>query len=155
MGKFSGMGAAKVFSQGSYFDGVGEYDCLIKNVMDKDSRNSGACVIVEMEVVASSNPEKVPVGSKKSWVQTLAKKDIAFPNLLMFLAASLGYDSNKGEHAQFINEQLAPKSEALLEEACDEKGSRPLNGKRIHVSCAPHITKDKRSITRVRFSPIG
>lgn len=152
MSQFAGMSEAKVFSNGSYFTDTGEYDCNIKAVISKKTHKNGPSVIVELEILKSSNPDKVPVGSKKSWVQKLSDTTIAFPNLLSFLGAVMGYDQNTAEDAKYINEVLVKKSEALLDEAVSDKN--PLAGKRIKVSAFPHTTKALKEITRVRFSPL-
>jgi hypothetical protein len=157
MGRFSGMSKAEVFTQGSYFDAEeGKFLCRIKDVLDKDTRKSGPSVIVELEVVQSSNPEKVPVGAKKSWVQPLRDKDIAFPNLLAFIGAVCGFDPTNAAHVAQINgEEFRKNSEPLLEQACNQK---VFNERFIWVNTRPHVTQAKPNkpsitVTRHTFQP--
>jgi hypothetical protein len=155
MSRFSGMNQSQAYTAGSYFGQGGSApqgvaDCVIKDVLYKLTRNNGPAVIVELEVTSSSDPG-TPAGSKKSVVQTLNKRNVAFPNLLAFLGAAMGADPNNAAHVQWINTTLAPQSESQLESACEQK---TLNGKPIRVVWEPHTTKDKNVITRTRFSPI-
>jgi len=151
--RFAGMERAEVYTQGSYFD-TGEYKAVIKDVLMKDTRNSGPAVIVEFEVVESSNAN-APAGCKRSWVQTLKSKDVAWPNLLAFLAVLFGVDSSNAAQVQWINTQLAPNSARFMEELVDRKtvNGQPVVGKVIRVSAFPHTTKQNKTITRVRFFP--
>lgn len=150
---FAGMQKAEVFTQGSYFE-PGEYRAVIKEVLYKDTRKSGPAVIVEFELTESSNPT-APVGAKRSWVQTLKNKDVAFPNLLGFLAVLFDMDPNNGQHVQWVNSQLAPHSERFMEEVTTSQtvNGASVKGKEIRISAFAHTTKVGQTITRLRFAP--
>lgn len=136
-GRFAGMNGSQLWEGGTYFDGPGEFECTISRVLLKETRKSGVALIVELTIDASSDPAKHPVGAKRGWVQPLAKRDTAFPNLLGFIAAAYGYNADIAEHAAAISTQISPQSEALLEAAVGGN----LNDRKIHVSTRFHTTK--------------
>lgn len=147
---FSGMSGSKTFEHGSYFtvdqEGEGSYVCKIVKVLCKNTQRNGPAVIVEMEVVESSNP-RVAVGVSRSFVQTLKDKNIAYPNIIAFLGAV--YRLGTSEE---INARIAPQSEQILTQAI-EAGS--LNGLAVRVSTFLHITKQNARITRLKFGPVA
>jgi len=146
---FQGMSGSKTFEQGSYFnvdqEGEGQYTCKITKVLAKNTQQNGPAVIVEMEVVESGNP-KVPVGTSRSYVQTLKDRNVAFPNLISFLGAVYRIGS-----ADEINAKIAPQSEQILTQAI-EGGA--LNGQVVRVATTLHITKKGQRITRLKFGPV-
>lgn len=150
MGRFSGMNESKTFESGSYFDGPGEYVASIKDVLFKDTRKSGPAVIVSFEIVTSNVPDKTPAGCARSYVQPLKNKDVAFPNLLAFLAAGWGLDVTDPADKATIDGPFAKASEQTLEDACEKK---TLNGRRVRITADYHITAKKEQITRLRFAP--
>lgn len=152
---FDGMNQGQAFSKGSYFnaednaEGPGSYLCRINEMLVKNTQRSGVAVIVELEVVGSTNP-KVAVGVKRGWVQTLKDRSIAFANLIEFLAAVSGLDANDSQQLVIINTQLAPQSQGMLEDACKNK---TLNGRFVVVTTSIHVTKKSQRVTRYVFSP--
>jgi hypothetical protein len=150
-GRFAGMNGSTPFQNGAHFDGPGEYECTIAGVLLKDSVQKGAMIIVELEVITTSDPARHPIGAKRSWVQKLSNRVVAFPSLVGFVAAAYQYDAGIPEHAAAIQAQISPQSEALLEGALG--GS--FTGKRIHVSSRFHMTKGPppQQITILDFRP--
>ncbi len=150
-GRFAGMAGTHLYESGNYFDGAGEYETTILGVVLKDTRKSGPAVIVELQIDATSDPSRVPVGTKKGWIQPLAKRDTAFPNLLGFVAAALGFDASIAAHKQRIEAEIAPQSEGLLERAVGPE--QPFAGRKVHVSCRLHKTKAGEIRTISDFRP--
>lgn len=152
---FDGMNQGQAYSKGSYFnaedsaEGPGSYLCKVNDMLVKNTQRSGVAVIVELEVVGSTNP-KVAVGVKRGWVQTLKDRSIAFANLIEFLAAVSGLDANDSQQLAIINTQLAPQSQGMLEDACKNK---TLNGRFVVVTTSIHVTKKSQRVTRYVFSP--
>lgn len=154
-GMFRGANGTQMFTSGEYFTEAGEYDVRVVDVVQKNTRKQGMAVIVEFEVIRSSTPG-TPVGCKRSWLQAIQNAQVAFPNLLEFVAvAGFNVDKSRPEAVQWVNTQLAPNVERYLEELVQSKTieGRPIVGKVIHVSTSNGVTKGKGiPIIKVRLS---
>lgn len=142
MSRFAGLGDAKIFESGTYFE-VGEHKIEVEKVLFKKTRKSGDAIIVECKVHASNVPDAI--GARRTWMQTLRDTDIGFSNLLAFLLACSGAKSGTPEE-----KAVRTNAETILSEACDNGA---LNGTFLHASCVPHTTQKGDVITRVRFEP--
>lgn len=154
-GRFTGANGRQASVTGQYFDlntdgGPGAYLCKIVDVKDINTQKSGAAVVFELEVVESTRPDKVPPGSKRSVFQDFKDRNVAFQNLLGYVAAAIGADVSIPEQLAWVNTELSQRLESELEGACYRKS---LNGKYVIVSTMPHTTRRGQLITRCRFSP--
>lgn len=138
MGIFEGLRNAPVFERGAFL-GVGVYDLTIERCLVKATRKSGDAFIVEFNITKSEGPGANPVGSKASWFQKLADKNIAFGAIKEFLYAALGYDYAKDKEK--IAAEVDPKIEELMSEAvAPEKNA--LKG--VRVRCQVNMKKTQK-----------
>jgi hypothetical protein len=132
---------AEVFGRGIYLL-PGNYKLRLLKMFTIETRDKGAALIVDFEVVESDN-DRIPVGATKNWYQGLQDKDIAFPAVKDFLLALFGIDMSDDEAVEEFEEGL----EDLMEESSDdawknkEAEDHPLHGKTIAVECFNKKTK--------------
>ena len=162
-GRFSGLSKSKVFTRGSFFDRPGEYVVEVEKMLTKGTRKHGLAVIAELTVIQTSTPDEikddkgkvvalaVKVGAKKTFMVTLTDIDQAFPKLLAFLGACAGFDPRTTEGAEAIEENIAPVSEEMLEEAVGE--SNPLKGTKLFCVVREHITQKDELRHFANFAP--
>jgi hypothetical protein len=93
---------------------------------------------VELEILQSSDAD-IPVGVKKTYFQSLQNKKVAFPNLLAFVAAVIGWDPTNSAHTHTINTAIRDCSEAQLEKACSS--AKHMNGRKLWLMTRAHTTK--------------
>lgn len=151
---FAGFNGAKTYASAQYFDlekdgGPGVYVCRAKDIFLKQTRESGPAIIVEWEVVQSSNPG-VPIGSTRGDVSPLNKKDMTAQNLIAMIAALYGFNRNQADHLEVINGQIGPKLETVLKAMCYEK---ILNDHLVTITTMPHVTRQNKHITKRVYSP--
>lgn len=154
-GMFRGANGTQMFQSGEYFSEAGEYDVRVVDIVQKNTRKQGPAVIVEFEVIRSSTAG-TPVGCKRSWLQAIQNAQVAFPNLLEFVAVvGFNVDKSNPQAVQWVNTQLAPNVERFLEELVQSKTieGRSVIGKVLHVSTSNGVTKGKGiPIIKVRLS---
>jgi hypothetical protein len=153
--------AAQTFDKGSYLslcrgtlpakDGQlgddvvnGEYTLTIDKIVYKaNSNTAGEMIAVEFTVV-SSNTEKHPAGSKRSWVQKLAQAH-GVSAYKSFLYAALGA---KTDEDRAKADKVLPKILAAIE----QNQPHPLIGRAVACSVQPHKKKDGTWVTINRYS---
>lgn len=152
-GRFRGAAGTQMYQSGEYFTEPGEYTLRVKDVIDKNTRQKGPAVIVVFEVLRGPGNS---AGSQKSWMQHLSNAQVAFPQLLAFVAVA-GFDADPANEqaVQWVNTQLSQQLETYLEELVTKKtiGGKPMIGKVVHMSATPHVTKtNQKNILRTKFS---
>jgi hypothetical protein len=148
---WSKVGKATIFDRGSYLD-PGHYRLKMLKMYTIETRNKGFALIVELEVLESSN-DNIPVGATKNWYQGLNDKDIGFSAIKEFMMYLLGIrQKNKEEFEQF-----EAGLEELMEESSDEKWKvedaedHPLHGHTILVECFMKKTKSDADFTQHKW----
>lgn len=133
MGFFGGIGKASGKGQrGEYLPEFFEGDVEIEKVSviktrAKGSRGESNALIVEFKVCSNMGSVQVPVGSQRNWFQGLWNTDVAWPEILRFVYATLGMTVDEGE------EKLADEKtrEAVLDAACGTE--QKFKGRKLHV----------------------
>lgn len=150
MGLFSGIGNAPIFDRGTYFQPNGKYRLKVVKLLAKDTRNSGLAFIAEFEVLESNHAED-PIGAKRTWFQSLTKKDIGYPAVKEFMMYLLAVERHDKEAFQDFEQNL----ETILEDATSFEGAdsdHPMHGDEICLETVSVLTKDKKDFTRHNWS---
>lgn len=134
MGIFGSIKDAK-YSEGGIYIVPGVYRVKVLKVLYKKLRSGKDAFIVEVEVVDSTNPERLP-GSQMSWMVTLDKEP-ALGNIKQFIAELFGCDMSA------VQEQHV---EALIDEI-----KNPGAGKFIRCAAVNIKTKANRDFTKVKW----
>jgi hypothetical protein len=135
MGLFGTIGEAK-FSEGGVYILPGVYRVEVLSVITKRTRAGWDGFIVEMKILESKNPERLP-GSVCSWMVKLGQADSpGMGNVKQFLSAALNCDMSQ------ITEQLA---EAAV------SPQNPLKGTILQASAVNITTKQNRPFTKVKW----
>lgn len=167
MGLFTGIEDADLFQRGKFLtpDFVGVLE--VKKTLAFQTRKVGMAFIAEFTIIESNKPEGTlrtvvkdgeesmvpdafPVGTKCTWFQKLADKDVAFPAIKSFVAALSGYqlsDKNK------IDEELSPHLADLLDTCTESPEDNQLVGLRVDVITTGVVTKNNRDFTRHDWDP--
>lgn len=115
--------------------GVGDFVVRIEDVIFLKTRGKGDAFIVEYTVVESSNPEKDPVGAKRTWYQSYQDVDIAQGETLKFMYACLGFDAKRDRDR--IKTEVTPNIKAWTFAACNDDPSKGrtkmLNGQGVNI----------------------
>lgn len=123
----------------------GEYTLQIDKIEYRStSQTIGEMIAVEFTVLAS-NTDKSPAGTKRAWVQSLAKA-VGVSAYKAFLYAALGA---KTEEQKVQADKVLPS--LLL--AIEQKQKHNLLGRKIQCSVLPHKTKDGKYVTINRYAP--
>lgn len=150
MGLWDGIENAEIFDRGNYFKPGFIGVVKILKTLAKETRNSGLAFIVEMEVVESNNPDDPP-GKKKTWYQSLVKKDVAFPAVAAWAAACVGYDPSQKE---ILKAEVFPVLKDLMSAATDSPEKNDFIGLLVRLETEKTITKEKKQdFTRHNFAP--
>lgn len=146
MGIFSGLGDTEIYEKGYYLTPGGVYDLEVQQMLVKETRKSGLAFIVEFKVLSVEGSDQVlekhPVGSRATWLQKLADKDVAFPAIKECFVALLDVDMRDPEAKEEFNSQI----EDLLDEATDpdvKPEDHPLRGHKVTVETYSKLTKNK------------
>ncbi len=91
---FEGIGEAEVFDRGRYLE-EGRYTLEIRKALLKETRKSGNAVIVEFNVLESTDEDAHPIGSKATWFQGLKDKSVSFGSLKDFCMKLVGVNQKK------------------------------------------------------------
>jgi hypothetical protein len=140
----SGFKQAQTYDQGKYLD-PGQYKAEIVKTLVKDSRGSGTLFIAELRILESNHAEHSP-GSKRSWVQKMQDKDIAFPAIKEFAMAVMGVSKNDTAAVSEFNEQC----ETLLDAAINEN---LFEGYTVAIECFHKETKKGNTFTVHQWYP--
>ncbi len=107
---------AEIFEKGQYFPAGGKYRVRVCKVLEKDTRKSGKAFIAECEVLESNHPD-APVGTKRSWFQSMKDIDVALPAIKEMIAAVSGIDPRD---KQRVKNELDPKIVGIVEAAVSD-----------------------------------
>lgn len=172
--RFAGAEKAEIFGRGQYFAGEGNGEFKVADFLYKMTRESGAMIIIELEAT-SDIPYRIPedpkaplvcdkettisAGSKRTVTQKLAA-DVAYPNLLGYVASIVGLDVREPEDLLVVNENIKDRFSDVLGEICDKKSflltpgdetSRiPIKGQSVHVTWRPYTKKKGGAIVTVQ-----
>src|SRR5690606_28374806 len=141
---WGGVKDADIFGRGRYLKD-GKYKLKLLKMFTYETRNKGAALIVDFEVMDSDNDE-IAVGSKRNWWQGLSDKDIAFPAVKEFMISLFNVNLSDPEEEKQFSEELPE----VLEKATDEKwkdkpdDEHPLHGMTIAVECYTKQTVKKK-----------
>jgi hypothetical protein len=113
---FDGIEAITIGNQGGTPLTEGEYLVQLEDVIHLKTQKKGEAFIVEYTVVESSDQEKHPVGSKRSWYQNMGNSPVALSEITKFMYALLGYDSKRDETR--IKTEVTPFLKGLTQAAC-------------------------------------
>jgi hypothetical protein len=141
-GQFLVMSKGKLPQQGEQLDDdvvPGEFDLKIKKIVYRaNSQTIGEMIAVEFEVTGT-NTEKAPVGSLRSWVQTLAKSH-GLSAYKAFLYAALGA---KSPEQKVVADKVLPK----ILTAIEQNQPHQLLDRTVHCTVRPHCTREKKWVT--------
>jgi len=159
MGLWDGLRDAKVFERGEWFDPGFDGIVEIKKVQAKPTRNKGDILFIECVVVelfdcpshADGRP-KHPVGWRGSWSVKLQDKDIAFSNILSFVAAVSGYTKSQTVE---IDRDVKPEVEQIMQNATDYPENNLLTGQRLHLRTVGIKTKAGTNFTVHNWDPVS
>ena len=141
------VGKAKIFDKGSYLE-PGRYTLKVLKAFTVETRDKGPALIVDFEVLESSN-EDIQVGSVKNWYQSLSDKDIAFSEIKKFMKHLMHVSEADEDRWAEFEEQLP----AIMEDVSQEKWRQqdaedhPLNGEVIAVRCFHKKTRKDNDFT--------
>lgn len=147
MGVFAGLKDAKISETGSYLTD-GTYKLRVERIVYKQTRSKGYAYIAEFNVLESSNPEH-PVGSKRTWFQSMNDKEIAFPAIQKFAAAALGV--NPFRDKELFEKEILPNIEELVENSISDAGDI-FKGKDVNCEVEQVKTKKGGDFSRYDFS---
>jgi hypothetical protein len=150
MGAFAGMREAKMYEKGVFLSPItldngpgnpvsyrdAHFELEIEKCILKDCRGIGLCFIVELRVLASDHKLHT-VGDKRTWLQKMTDKDVAFGALKQFAAAATGTSPSDKEGIK----KLEPEVEGLMDAACGEQNI--LKGSRVKCTVVNKKTKAK------------
>lgn len=158
---FDGIETTKVGNKGGTPLSEGEFLLKITDVQYLKTQLRGDAFIVEYEVVESTSA-KDPVGSKRSWYQSMAKRPIALEKIKEFMLAMLGYEPKRDE-ARIVVE-VDPNLKSWTNAACENKA---LNDQKVRATVrkkAPSVQAklqaqaagkaEPTGFDNVRFSPL-
>lgn len=140
MGKFSGVGGAKVGGGGVYFL-AGLYTVRVKKCFLMASRRREDLFIVETEILESNN-EKRKVGMSCSWVVKMSQ-DAALGNIKGFVAAAMEVDPDDGN---ISDEEWESNCEAAVDD------DNPLADVVVDLECVDITTRDGNPFTLHKWS---
>lgn len=140
MGKFSGVGGAKVGGGGVYFL-QGKYTVEVIKCMLMNSRKREELFIVECKIIKSSEPKR-PVDMKCSWVVKMSQ-DAALGNIKGFIAAAMEVDPDSD---QISDSEWEDNCEAAVDD------DNPLAGTIVDLECSDITTRAGDPFTLHRWS---
>lgn len=151
MGLWDGIDNAEIYERGNYvksgFSGV----VKIMKTLAKDTRATGVAFIVEMEVIETNMPGEHPIGSKVTWFQKMADKNVAFPAVAAWAAACVGFDTSQKEQ---IKSEVMPVLKDLMNAATDKPEENDFVGTLLRLDTIMVKTKEKKlDFTRYDFKP--
>ncbi len=111
-------------------------------------RDGSRAFIAELTVLESNMADRVFVGGRYSWFQSLKEPGTAYPACISFLYAALGLDAAK--HKAAIDSQIKPNQDAWLN-SCSN--ANPLKGAEIRLQTTNKKTKAGGDFTLHAFSP--
>lgn len=159
---FDGIDKIKVGNQSGTPLTEGEYLLKITDVQHLRTLKKGDAFIAEFEVVETSDPQKHPVGTKRSWYQSMQNQPVAIDKIKKFMLAVLGYEPKRDE--QRITTEVDPYIKAWTAAACTQK---ILNNQQVRCSVVlkqpkPEAVakaklegKEAKAFPEPRFSPVS
>lgn len=149
MGAFAGLRDAKIFERGTPLS-VGKFKVEITKCQVLRTRAKGDAFIVEFKILESSDTVKHPLGSIRSWYQSLQDSTIAFGEIKAFAAAVLGIPPSDKEA---IRTKVDPEIETIMERAISAE--QALKGAKVAVECTHKLTKAGKDFTRHDWAPVA
>ena len=144
MGQWDGLKDAQIHDKGSYFPANFKGTVKIKKLFIKHTLEKGDAFIAELEVVTTNMPEALPVGTQRSWYQSLTKKTVAFGAIKEFMAYVHKYDLTNETRKEAFKRELEPNMEGYLTSAVDE-ARNPYAGQLVGLETFIKQTKEKKS----------
>lgn len=154
MGILDGLNDAKVYETGVFLQPDNKYKLRVEKILEKKTRKSGMCWIVETTVLESTCV-KDGVGDKRTWLQKMDDAEIAFPAIKQFMYALLGY--TWANDKEFIKLHIDPRlslkdGSGLADQATTD--ANPFKGRVIGCDTIGTTTKGKGlKFTRHDFYP--
>lgn len=154
--KLKGLKDAKASKRGVYLD-EGTYLLKVKNTLWVTPFDGPEAFVAEFEVVESTNKEKHPIGSERSWYRGMRFKDSALGEVKSFTYATLSLDESVPEDREKM---------AKVDEHIEELVERAINqntfaGKLIRCDVSKGKSTKKKDdkgepvdVTRYRFSAV-
>ena len=155
MGNFSGIGEYELYEKGVYLTPGGSYELEVQNILLKNTRKVGLGFIVEFKIVSVTGEDaeaKHPPGSKATWFQKMADKDIALPAIKDFMRALLNVDFRDPAAKEEFNDSV----ESLLDEVTNPVPAgeeHALAGHKVHCDTYTKLTQKKLEFTAHNWSP--
>ena len=142
---FEGIEDADIFERGNYLPPDGTYGLKVIRMLVKGTRKAGPAFIAEMEVLHSTH-EKVEPGTKRSWFQKLTDKDVAYPAIMEYMGALLGYSPDDKDEWEGFKKNLRQ----IMNEAGNFDGKpedHPMHGETVKVSTWQKTTQNDKEFT--------
>lgn len=118
MGIWDNLPGAEVYDRGVFLK-PGTYTLRIKNAVDKNTRKSGRALILEFEVLESSNHEHM-VGTSVTWFQSLKDMNVALGAVKEFCAAVYQKDLRNPAEKKEFETTIAPALSGVMERATSQ-----------------------------------
>lgn len=148
MGVFGGIKEAQENGKLPWLSPGFQGDVNIDRMVYKITRGKGEpAVITEFTVLSTNMPKEHPVGSRRSWYQSMKEKQTGLGALKGFLYGVFGAAKTDVAKRAMVDD----RSEEVLDEAVGEK--QVLANKRLHVQCDTIQKKDKTDFTLYTWGP--
>ena len=126
----------------------GQYLVKIEDVIHLKTQLKGDAFIVEYSVLETSDPAKHPIGSRRSWFQSMRNLPVAMGEIVKFMYAALGYEAKRDEER--IKTEVTPNIKAWTNAACSKK---VMNGKvNVRVNVRKKAPGDKAKLAAAAMS---
>lgn len=148
MGFFDGLSQAPVYEKGQFFE-PGDYKLDIQKVIPAKSTRKGDMFIVEFVVLESNNPN-VPPGSRRTWMQKLLDKQIAFPAIVEFVIAASGVSTDDKETVAKVRGVI----EDVMNQCNASNDDNPLTGRQVYLNAFQRKTLKGTDFTVHNWKPV-
>jgi hypothetical protein len=147
MSMWQGMETAQTFTRGQYLKWTtGNYIIRINRCLTKKTQKSGDCFLAEMDLLASDIPED-PVGSRRTWNQSMKSPNIYLGACKGFMFAALGISA---ERTPELATQASNLSRWIMELVENERNL--FSGLILSLRTAPIHTQENEPFTRHDWS---
>ncbi len=114
-----GLKDAKTMKRGVFLD-EGRYVLKIRSTLMIEPNAGGNALILESEVVETTDPTNHPVGAERTWYQSFKFKDSAFGELKKLTYAVLKLDPTNPADKAKIETDVDPNIEAMLAQVIEQ-----------------------------------